>query len=614
MLISKKWLKEYVNDLPEAKEIAEVLTMHTFEIESVEKKGDDEIIDVKVLPNRAHDCLCHRGVAREIASIFDIKFADREVSKAAFDTEEGESNLKIEVEDSKLCPRYMGRRVENIEVKDSPSWLKEKLESLGERSINNVVDITNYIILDLGQPMHAFDADKIKGDICVRQAKKDEKITLLTGEEAVLDESILLIADEIGPLAIAGIKGGKRAEVTESTKNIILESANFNPTMIRKTSQKLGIKNNSSKRYENEISPEITELAMNYATKLILENCQGQSFGTEAVQGLSLAIYKIVDIYPQKTGSYEILLSLSQLNNLLGTDLSEKEVENILKRTGWVWKNKNGKFTVAAPAERLDLRIKEDLIEEIGRIYGYENIKPTLPENMIKKPEINKNFVTTKKIRLALVNLGFSEVYKYAFRDKGEIEIENPIASDKAFLRNNLTDGLREALEMNMRNAPLLGLDEIKIFEIGTVFGKRGEQINVAWGTKNKKEVKIEECGLEKAAEKIVTKESDISDLPQAKDVKFKPFSSYPFILRDIAVWTTKGTEEKEVLEIILKNAGDLLVQNKLFDKFEKDGRVSYAFNMVFQSGEKTLTDAEINEIMEKITAALNQQNGWQVR
>jgi len=610
MKFSHNWLQSFFSEkLPQPEKLTEVLTLHSFEIEDFEKNGADYVLDIDILPNRAHDCFCHKGIAREIATIFDKKFIDREVG--LINETKNESDLKIKIDNSKLCPRYMGRRVENIIVKNSPDWLKQKLEVLGERSINNVVDITNYIMLDLGQPMHAFDADKVKGDIHVRQAKKDEKIILLTGEEAVLDESVLLIADEAGPLAIAGIKGGKRAEVTEATKNIILESANFNPSMVRKTSQKLSIKNNSSKRYENEISPEMTEPAMNVATKLILENASGEKTKNHGV----------VDIYPQKTGSYDILLSLIQLNNLLGVNFSEKEVENILKRTGWVWKNESGKFTVAAPAERLDLRIKEDLIEEIGRIYGYENIKPTLPENILKKPEINKNFVTAKKIRLALVNLGFSEVYNYAFRSKGEIEIANPIATDKAFLRNNLTDGLREAMEMNMRNAPLLGLDEIKIFEIGTVFGKSGlptgqvgEQINVAWGTKNKKEIKIEECGLEKAAEKIVTKESDISDLPQTKDIKFKPFSSYPFILRDIAVWTTKGAEEKEVLEIILKNAGELLVHKKLFDKFEKDGRVSYAFNMVFQSEEKTLTDSEINKIMEKITTALNAKGGWQVR
>lgn len=739
-----------MRDLPDAKEVAEVLTMHAFEIESVEEKGGDEIIDVKVMPNRAHDCLCHKGVGREVATLLNTKFTDREVSKAAFDTKKGGSNLKIKIDDSKLCPRYMGKRIENIKVKDSPNWLKEKLEILGERSINNVVDITNYIMLDLGQPMHAFDADKVDGSIHVRKAKKDEKIELLGGEEVALDESVLLIADEEGPLAIAGIKGGRKAEVTTETKNIILESANFNPIMVRKTSQKLNIKNNSSKRYENGISPDLAEPAMNYAISLISENASDKN----------TKIYKTEDLYLHKRNPYKVGISLSEINKLLGTDLEEKEVADILNKTNWQWEKvnpaekvtavvqkllgrpyylgssvsldapekfdcsslvayvftqagialprmsvdqyvyseriergelsagdliftnsgdgkihyksiewmkdtevpegvdhvtiyvgedkiihasktegrvvseklsaskyfaspigfgrietlKEERFVITVPYERLDLRIKEDLVEEIGRIYGYENIKPTLPENNGSKPETNENFVMAQKVRLALVSLGYSEVYNYAFRKEGQVEIENPIASDKAFLRNNLQDGIKESLEMNWRNAPVLGLDEVKIFEIGTVFEKDGEQMRVAWGTKNKKEVKVEECELKKAAEEIGIKESDISDLTKTKEIKFKPFSSYPFILRDIAVWTPADTKEDEVLKIILENTGELLVHKKLFDKFEKDNRVSYAFSLVFQSPERTLTDPEINKIMEKITAALNFQSGWQVR
>ena len=193
--------------MPNAKEIAEVLTMHSFEIESVEKKENDDVIDVKVLPNRSHDCLCHRGIGKEITTVLGEKFIDREVGEAK--ETENESALEIKIDDFKLCPRYVGRRVENISVKSSPDWLKQKLEVLGERSINNVVDITNFVMLDLGQPMHAFDADKVKGGIHVRSAKNGEKMVLLTGEEAVLDESVLLIADKEGPLAIAGIKGGK---------------------------------------------------------------------------------------------------------------------------------------------------------------------------------------------------------------------------------------------------------------------------------------------------------------------------------------------------------------------------------------------------------------------
>jgi len=764
MIISRNWLQEYFDSskdgkLPSTKELAEILTMHSFEIESVEtlpaggqEKSGDDIIDIKVLPNRAHDCLCHRGIAREIATLLGKNFVDREISETK-ETED-DSGLKVEIQDSKLCPRYIGRRVENISVKDSPKWLSEKLETLGERSINNVVDITNFIMLDFGQPMHAFDADKVAGGIRVRLAAKDEKIELLDGKEAMLDESILLITDEKGPLAIAGVKGGKRAEVTAETKNIILESANFNPSMVRKTSQKLGIKNNSSKRYENEISPELAGLAMRYATKLISENASTDS----------TKIYKTEDIYPRRRNSYKVGVSLSEINRHLGTKLTEKEVENILNKTGWKWEKvnpiekvktsaetligkpyllgasvsydapekfdcssfaayvfaqagislprmsvdqyvyserikkeelssgdlvfinggngkihyksiewlagsdvpegvdhvgiflgedkiihtskttgavfieklseskyfakpvgfgrikalKEERFVITAPFERLDLKIKVDLVEEIGRIYGYENIASASPKEISTSPEINEDFALIQQIRSSLINLGYSEVYNYAFSEKGEVEVENPIASDKPFLRSNLKDSLVKSLELNWRNAPLLALEEVKIFEIGTVFYKDKEQINAAWGIKNKKEVKVEEYEMFAAQEKLTNSKAgnreSIPYFPRKADAKFEPFSSYPFILRDIAVWTPKNTKEAEVLDIIVEKAGKFLVQKRLFDKFEKNEKVSYAFNLVFQSQERTLTDSEINEVMEKITAALNSKNDWQVR
>jgi len=603
MLISKNWIQEYFKEkLPRAKEIADVLTMKAFEVEDFETKGGDETIDVDILPNRAHDCLSHKGIAKEVAIVLNKNFIDREIDPN-YKTEK-DSKLNIKVDDPKLCLRYIGRKIENIEIKSSPDWLREKLEVLGERSINNVVDITNYIMLDQGQPMHAFDSDKVKGDIHVRLAKEGEKIELLDGKVAILDENMLLIADDEGPLAIAGIKGGKRAEVIESTRNIILESANFNRTTVRKTSQKLDIKNNSSKRFENEISPEIAEVAMEYATSLIYENCQRQS----------LVIYKTENFYPTKATSLKIETSLSELNKKLGVNLKNKEIEEILDRTGWIWEGEDKeKIVVTIPYERLDLKVKEDLIEEVGRIYGYEKIKSNLPD-MIVKPQINNNFITIQKIRLKLADLGYSEVYNYAFVEKGEVKVTNPIASNKSFLRSNLKDGLEKSLEFNFKNAPFLGLDEIKIFEIGTVFFKDKEQIDVTWGSKNKKEVKIEEYSLEETLKKINIEKVDPSDLTGSKDARFKPISSYPFVLRDIAVWTPKGTKEKEVLKTIKKEAGELLVRDRLFDKFEKGDKVSYAFSLVFQSQEKTLTDSEINLIMEQMTTVINSQKGWQVR
>ncbi len=606
MKFSYNWIQEYFNPLtdklPPIKEVADNLNMNAFEIDGIE--GD--ILDIDVKPNRAHDAFCHRGIAREIATLLNKKFVDREVEQ--INKTENNSNLKIKVDNSKLCLRYLGKKIENINVKSSPDWLKEKLEILEERSINNIVDITNFVMLDMGQPMHAFDADKVEGNIHIRLAKKDEKIELLDGKIAILDESVLLIADEKGPLAVAGIKGGKRAEVTKETKNIILEAANFNSDMVRKTSQKLGIKNNSSKRFENKISPELAEMAIKYATKLIFKN----------TKETNTKFYKTEDFYPQKMESFIIKVSLSRINKILGISLSENDVEKILNKTDWIWKkiDLEGKFVVTVPNERLDLRIKEDLIEEIGRIYGYENIKGRFVENTTEKPKINKNYLYSQKIRQALAETGFSEIYTYAFSENGEIKIKNPMQSDKPFLRNNLKDGIKKSLEFNMKNAALLGLEEIKIFEIGTVFSINKEEIKVGVGIKTKKKIKIEEYRLEDAYKKFASlnSEKNIFDLPHKKNARFYPISQYPFILRDISVWTPKDAEESKVLKIIENKAGELLVQKKLFDKFEKDDKISYAFNLVFQSPEKTLTDDEINKIMEKITVALNSQNDWQVR
>lgn len=751
MLVSKKWLGEYVEGLPSAQEIAEALTMHSFEIEGVEKKKDDFVIDVKVLPNRAHDCLCHRGIAKEISVVLNKKFNEREAPESRF-ASENSKKLEIKVDDPKLCRRYIGKRIENISIKDSPQWLKEKLEILGERSICNIVDITNYIMLDLGQPMHVFDADKVDGAIHVRLAKAGEKIILLTGEEAILSEKDLVIADDKGALAIAGIKGGKKAEVMPETRNIILESANFDPTAVRKTSQKTNIKNNSSKRFENEISPGVAEPAMTYAARLISELA-----GDEKTK-----YYETADFYPRKRNPYKVGISISELERLLGAEIKEKEVEKILERNGWQFEKikpaekiksltenligksyelgasvsfdapqkfdcsslvaymfsqagislprisvdqyvyskrikreelasgdliftntGNGKvhyksvewardtevpegvdhvglflgedkvfhvsrttrfsvveklseskyfekpvgfgrvstlneerFVVTVPPERIDLRTKEDLVEEIGRIHGYENVRPALLENDGKKGEVNENLLMSQKIRKILAGTGYSEVYTYAFTEKGDVEIENPIASNNSFLRKNLSDDLKKALELNFKNAPLLGLDEIKIFEIGSVFGKDSEKTNVAWGIKNKKETKVNECELKEAVKKLGAEEGeDVFFLPQKKEIlKFEPISPYPFVLRDIAVWTPAKTEEKEVEKIILENAGDFLSKHRLFDRFEREGRVSYAFSLVFQSQEKTLTDDEINKVMEKMTAALNSKKDWQVR
>jgi phenylalanyl-tRNA synthetase beta chain len=236
MKVSYNWLQEHFEkELPAPEKLVELLTFGAFEIEGVEDDGKDTVLDVKVLPDRAHYALSHKGIAYEISALTNIKQKDQDFSEVP-----STNHKKAEVKNlaPEACLRYEARLIEGVTVKESPKWLKEKLQVIGQRSINNIVDATNYVMYDRGQPLHAFDADKVVGGITIRFANKGEKITTLDNKDLVLDESMLLIADDTGPLAIAGVKGGNRAGVTESTKNIILESANFSASLVRKTSTK----------------------------------------------------------------------------------------------------------------------------------------------------------------------------------------------------------------------------------------------------------------------------------------------------------------------------------------------------------------------------------------
>ncbi len=655
MKVSYKWLNEYFDGkAPAPQKIEEILTMHTMEIESLEKIGDDTVIDAKTLPNNNHSCLCHRGIAREIGVLTGIKpnlcskvFKDFSVSKTSKD-------LRVIIENANLCRRYIGRVVENIKVGPSPAWLKEKLETLGQRSINNIVDATNFVMLEIGQPMHAFDVDKLtqmnadnknadeRGliQIVVKNAKNGEKITTLDKKEVDLDESVLLITDGENPLAIAGIKGGNYAELETNTKNIILESASFNPVLIRKTAQKIKIQTDASKRYENDLTQELCGEAMDILTKLIVEIA-----GTKDTK-----VGEVVDNYPTKAEKIKLGIRAEEASLIIGVLIKDSDIEDIFNRFGFEWKKEGDEFVIVVPDERLDLRIKEDLAEEIGRVYGYEKIKDIPVPKNTEKVKIDKGFTYKEKIRRILYEEGFSEVINYTFVEKGEIELSNPMSPEKKFLRTNLTDGLKESLDFNSRYSELVDMPQIKIFEFGHVFKNSGEESNFVIGVKNpiglkkpkeqdvindvivviekklntklikiNQEENIAEFNFEKMLEKFPDMtEYDFSEIGD-KNKKYKKISQFPFMIRDIAVFTPEETKAENVLEIINKEAGELMIKNRLFDVFTKtfeDGtkKTSYAYRIVFQSYDRTLTDDEVNVIMAKITEKMNANDGWQVR
>ena len=270
MKISYNWLQSLIDKkLPSPEKLVDLLTRHSFESELVGKYGKDYLLDIDILPNRAHDCLSHMGIAEEISALLRAPLQEVDYHKKLKEDSDQpiEEIIKVDVKDANDCPRYTARAIIDVEVAPSPDWITKRLKVCGLRPINNIVDITNYVMLETGQPLHAFDADKLEGQtIIVRRAKKGEKITTLDGEKYSLDQNILVIADKKNPVGIAGIKGGQGPEIDKKTKRVILEAANFNPQMTRKASQQLKLRTDASWRFENEISPQLTEIGIDLAS------------------------------------------------------------------------------------------------------------------------------------------------------------------------------------------------------------------------------------------------------------------------------------------------------------------------------------------------------------
>ncbi len=472
MKVSYNWLQEYIDDtLPPVNEVVEALTMHSFEIEGVEDEGDDKILDVKVLPNRSHDCLSHYGIASEICSVLDLKRKDL-LSQI---TLEKTDKLNVSI-NTKNSSRAMKVLVTGVKIGESPEWLKQKLNLLGSRSINSVVDMTNYLTFAFGQPMHAFDAGKVsqnrKGQYVfnVRDAKKSEKITLLDGKEYTLDETNMVIADEGKALDVAGVMGGKETGVTMETTDIVLSFSGFNPVSIRKTAKALGIRTDASQRFENEISASLVDRVLPYALKLVVELTGGTVAGG-------------VDVYKNPEKKHTVSVPLKKVSSMLNVTITSDEAVKLLSRQNILAVVDGDKIVVTAPLHRLDIKIPEDVVEEIGRLYGYENIEP-IPLQLEVKVVVNEEVYITDSIRKVLTQNGFTEIYTYALTSGGDVEIENPLSRDKNFLRSNLSSGMEESLEKNFKYLDLLGIEEVKLFEIGKVFTKKGEELHLSLGVK----------------------------------------------------------------------------------------------------------------------------------
>lgn len=593
MKVSRNWLQNFFESpLPDAAALSDTLTFHAFEIDGVEKAGSDEILDVKVTPNRGHDCLSHRGIAKELSAILKLPLKNDPFA-LQFDISKPTDKVSVSIEDPALCRRYIAGYITGVKVGPSPDWLKNALEGIGQRSINNVVDATNLVMFNVGQPLHAFDATRLGSlSIGVRAARAGETLEALDKKVYELDPKMLVITAADRPVGIAGIKGGEADRIDESTTEILLEAATFDGVTIRKGSQMLKLRTDASARFEQGLSPYLAEVAMRQVAKLIQDIAGG------TIEGF-------VDAYPAPQTQTYVAVTVEQVNRLLGTTLTGTDVADAFVRLGFAYKEQGGVFEVQPPLERLDIEIAEDLIEEVGRIVGYDKVPATPLPPPDTAPAINKNYYAAEKAREEYTLKGYSEVFTSVFSDKGERMVLNKVDGVRPYLRDSLLPGLSDALAKNKPNKDLLGLKEIKLFEIGAVW-KGGKEV-VMFGTISEKEKPVEM--------ELVGPESPqaYDDLPLSNVERYQTFSKQPYIVRDIAAWVPEGTDAAAVAEDIRVVAGELCITVRLFDTFSKEGRTSLAFRLIFQSMERTLTEAEANDAMTRVSESLKSK-GFEIR
>ncbi|HTH92964.1 MAG TPA: phenylalanine--tRNA ligase subunit beta [Candidatus Paceibacterota bacterium] len=597
MKYSYNWLQRHIQEpLPQAKDLIETIIFHAFEVEDIETVGNDTVMEIKVLPDRAADCLSHAGMAREIAGLLNLTFVP-----APTDIELPTNPLDISLNiENDLCDRYCAIRIDGVKIGPSPDWLKNSLEAVGQKSINNVVDVTNLVLLDSGQPTHAFDAEKINGGITIREARPQESIVTLSDETKELKESDLVIADDSGLLAIAGVKGGKKAEVSDSTTLIILEIAHFDAVSVRKTARRLSLLTDAAKRFENNISAETVGPVAKQLAGLILKVAGGE------VKGVS-------DHYPHPLPERKIVFSTKDISRLLGNAITSDVITKVLNSYHYIYSVNGDGYELTVPYWRPDLTEACNIAEEIGRAYGYEHIESkSLP--FAPSIEINETDLAIQKIKLYLLSQGYSEVMNYTFRKKGDIYVAYG-AKDKSALRTNLADGLKESYEMNRLNAPLLGVSEVKIFEVGTIFTNEKEEIHVAVADKKG----VEEYSLQEFLSKSASGFAEpVFSTPKEPVTSFKSWSIYPFITRDIAVWvpdpSTSSGQAKKLQDIVETFAAEHCARPAaLFDTFTKDGKTSMGYRFVFQSFEKTLTDEDVEIPFKKLVDEIN-SHGLEIR
>lgn len=622
MIAPLSWLKAYVDIKLTPEKLGEKLTEVGLGCEKIEKTQDDVIFDLEITPNRP-DCLSILGIAREIAAIENTKIKLPKVYK---DLEKIKPSkvfpLKI-ITDHQINPRFTGIIINGIKVTDSPEWLRKKLESIGQRPINNIVDITNYVMLEMGNPIHAFDYEKIKGSIMkVHKTLGGELFTSVDGISYHLPKGAIVISDAERIIDLCGIKGGENSGTYENTKTIFLRVPVEIPSLTRKTSQSLGLRSEASSIFERGVNAGGTVETLSRCIELILEIAGGEIASS------------LHDVKKQDFKPWTVSLDLIRQNKILGIEIPETKTKDILERLNLsVRKIPGNKISVTVPTYRNDLKIEEDIIEEVARLYGYNNFPKTLPTGQIPVNIIHyyKDYITEKKIKEILKSAGFSEVYSYSLISENELEqnginpektlrIDNPVSREFEYLRPNLKINLVKALLQNASN-----FENINLFELGKVYlGKNLDEASETYylsGISNNKsyyEIKgileriFTELGIEDDAARYmeildegVFFEISYNKLTQNTGLnkKFTPIPKYPPITEDL---TLKINENIKIGNIInnIKNQSNLIREVDVIDKFEDN----ITLHMVYQSEKGNLTREEAEKIREKIISFLNQK------
>lgn len=629
----------------------------------------EDIIDFEITPNRP-DCLAIEGLGRETAVSLGKKFKNprKNIDELKIEDKNEIEGLKVEIEAPDLCYRYSARVVKNVKIAPSPEWLVRRLNACGIRSINNIVDITNYVMLEMGQPMHAFDINSIEGKhIVVRRAKNGEKITTLDEEERTLDENDLVIADETKPVAIAGVMGGMNSEIEKYTETVVFESASFYGGAVRKTAKKLGLRTESSSRFEKGLSPENALRAINRAMELVEELNAG-----EVVEGK-------IDVYPTKQKVNKINLDYDRINKLLGTKISKEEMINTLEKL----EIKVESDIAIAPYFRTDIEQLADIAEEVLRFYGYDKLDTTLVESDTTIGIRNKEQKIEQKIKNVLVNSGLSEIYTYGFVSDKDLEkskinkdlketsilIQNPLSDEYRLMRPSTIPSMMQTLATNANkknsSAKLFDISksykninnevengEVPLQENILTIGMYGDDIdfytvkglienvletasinrydivreteNESYHTGRCANIKVgidiiatigevhpevlDNYGIEKRAYLAEVNLSKVTKYSKANK-KYIEVPKFPAVERDIAIIVDEKVEVGQIEKIITKKAKKLLEKMQLFDIYRNeklgDNKKSVAYSLIFRDKNRTLSDEEINGVMENIIGEL---------